>query len=309
MAYYWVNLGTTFEEVKQGRFLWAPQYKMVQRKGKEPTRQKEASWTTVSTVKKDDVIFCYADGFIIYVATALKGCIDSFRPENAKFGEWEMDGYRVDVKLHILDQPVALDLFRSELFERYNESCHPKILDKNASVCQNYMVTIPDGAAVLILEALGDDALHFNPSLGHSKRKLSKTTQQSLVNSRIGQGQFRKDLLNLWNGTCAFTGVSVPELLIASHIYPWQLSDNDERLDPCNGLPLSPSIDKLFDKGYVSFSNEGHLIKGDRIDDKLLEQLGIDPDVKISGLTYEHAYYLTKHRQLFKFEAEVKVGE
>lgn len=309
MAYYWVNLGTTFEEVQQGRFLWAPQYKMVQRKGKEPTRQKEASWTTVSTVKKDDVIFCYADGFIIYVATALKDCIESSRPENVKFGEWEKEGYRVDVKLHTLDQPVALDHFRREIFERYNESCHPKILDKNASVCQNYMVTIPDGAAVLILEALGDDALCFNPSLGHSKRKLSKTTQQSLVNSRIGQGQFRKDLLRLWNGKCAFTGVGVSELLVASHIYPWQLSDNNERLDPFNGLPLSPSIDKLFDKGYVSFTNDGHLIKSDKIDYKSLEQLGVDPDAKISGLTDKHAYYLAKHRQLFKLGAEVTVGE
>jgi hypothetical protein len=62
-----------------------------------------------------------------------------------------------------------------------------------------------------------------------------------------------------YEGKCALTGIDLSELLVASHIIPW--ADNEqERLNPENGICLSSLYDKAFDKGLISFTNEKHVI-------------------------------------------------
>jgi hypothetical protein len=78
---------------------------------------------------------------------------------------------------------------------------------------------------------------------------LSETERVSLVKSRMGQGMFRYELMRLWQG-CSVTGVALFPILKASHVKPWRLCSNRERLDPYNGLLLTPTLDSLFDLGY-----------------------------------------------------------
>ena len=58
---------------------------------------------------------------------------------------------------------------------------------------------------------------------------LDTTEKAVLTKARIGQGQYRKNLLAFWKGACAVTGVSTQRLLTASHIKPWKASSNDEK--------------------------------------------------------------------------------
>ena len=83
--------------------------------------------------------------------------------------------------------------------------------------------------------------------------ELSSTERESIVKSRIGQGQFRESLLDYWS-TCAVTGCQEPKLLRASHIKPWSKSEVTERLSLYNGLLLSPTLDICFDSGFISFA-------------------------------------------------------
>lgn len=76
----------------------------------------------------------------------------------------------------------------------------------------------------------------------------NETERTGLVTSRVGQGQYRQDLIRKWGGKCAVTGFDKLELLIASHIVPWKDSTNIERLDVENGILLSPNLDALFDQ-------------------------------------------------------------
>jgi hypothetical protein len=95
------------------------------------------------------------------------------------------------------------------------------------------------------------------------RQDVDATTREALVEARIGQGRFRRDLVALWGRgeVCALTGIDVPELLIASHIKPWRDSDDRERLDPCNGLLLAAHVDKAFDCCLLGFREErGELI-------------------------------------------------
>lgn len=68
---------------------------------------------------------------------------------------------------------------------------------------------------------------------------IKMTEKDSIVKSRIGQGIFRKGLIEYWHG-CAISQCPLTWMLIASHIKPWRDADNQERLDPYNGLLLLP---------------------------------------------------------------------
>lgn len=87
-------------------------------------------------------------------------------------------------------------------------------------------------------------------------KKLNETEKSRLVLARIGQGQFRKDLLTNFKGICPLTGIKHTSLLVASHIKPWRECNNTERLDAINGLLLSCLMDKLFDRYFITFDPE-----------------------------------------------------
>ena len=92
-----------------------------------------------------------------------------------------------------------------------------------------------------------------------SSSHLEVTERQAIVKSRIGQGQFRENLLSKY-GKCVITGVDIPQVLVASHIKPWAACDNRERLDINNGFILSATYDRLFDSGLISFNERGNLL-------------------------------------------------
>ncbi len=124
------------------------------------------------------------------------------------------------------------------------------------------------------------------------------TERQQLIDARIGQGKFRKDVIALQK-KCIVTGIDFPILLRASHIKPWKDSTNQERLDPGNGLLLSASIDVLFDRGFISFEDNGQMLVSDdlrRTD--ILEKLGIDIEKKYS-IDPSNTKYLSWHRNKY----------
>ena len=89
---------------------------------------------------------------------------------------------------------------------------------------------------------------------------LSVTERSALTKARIGQGLFRKQLLEKYKGCCPVTGISLKQVLVASHIKPWASSNNQERLSVSNGILLSTTFDKLFDSGLISFKGTGEML-------------------------------------------------
>lgn len=88
---------------------------------------------------------------------------------------------------------------------------------------------------------------------------LTKTEQYALVKARIGQGPYRKNIMEKYENRCVVTGIDNAKLLVASHIKPWSVCDNQERIDSENGLLLSANMDKLFDCGLITFNHIGKL--------------------------------------------------
>lgn len=122
----------------------------------------------------------------------------------------------------------------------------------------------------------------------------TETDKITLIKSRVGQGEFRKNLLSYWEG-CAVTGYRTSSMLIASHIKPWRESNNSERLDKFNGLLLTPNIDKAFDNGFVTFDAQGKILISDILEKPNV--LGIDDNMNIK-LNSAHHKYLEYHQKM-----------
>ena len=88
---------------------------------------------------------------------------------------------------------------------------------------------------------------------------IEKTEREAIVKSRIGQGRFREKILGKY-GACIITGIDISRILVASHIKPWAVSTNEERICEDNGLLLSATYDRLFDSGLISFTWDGKMI-------------------------------------------------
>ena len=131
------------------------------------------------------------------------------------------------------------------------------------------------------------------------KNEISTTKTRS-IESRVGQSNFRKNLINYW-GSCAITGIDIATILKASHIKPWSLSNSTERLDIFNGLLLAPNFDELFDSGLISFMDSGLMVISPMISLKNKELLGIDKPLKLRKMNGATAFYLNFHREnIFK---------
>ncbi|WP_206374351.1 HNH endonuclease [Vibrio neptunius] len=123
---------------------------------------------------------------------------------------------------------------------------------------------------------------------------LDETTKQQLVKSRKGQGLFRSRVEQIEN-KCRITGVSNKRHLIASHIKPWKVSDNNDRLDGNNGLMLAPHIDHLFDKGFISFSDKGDVLISSTLDSKLIKSWALHFE-NVGAFNQQQKIYLAYHR-------------
>lgn len=123
---------------------------------------------------------------------------------------------------------------------------------------------------------------------------IKMTEKDSIVKSRIGQGIFRKGLIEYWHG-CAISQCPLTWMLIASHIKPWRDADNQERLDPYNGLLLLPNYDKLFDFGYISFNSKGKIMYSRLLDKFDRETIGLTNNLHLVKLEEQHLKYLKYH--------------
>ena len=77
-------------------------------------------------------------------------------------------------------------------------------------------------------------------------------------------------------------------------------SSEEEMQDKYNGLPLTPSYGRAFEGHYISFDDNGKIVKSSKISIQELNKLGISLNTKISGLNSKHKKYLEWHRDRLK---------
>ena len=126
---------------------------------------------------------------------------------------------------------------------------------------------------------------------------LDDTQIRQMMLSRRGQGRFRNETLRFWGGCCAVSGLPESCFLIASHIKPWKDANPNERLDGSNGLPLTPNLDRAFDRGYVSFAEDGSIMISPVLSVESMQALGIRPDMALRICDERVGTYMAYHRE------------
>jgi hypothetical protein len=127
------------------------------------------------------------------------------------------------------------------------------------------------------------------------------TVREALVKQRVGQDKYRAAMEVIWSHRCPLTGIDHRDLLVASHAKPWADCDPAERLDPYNGILLAVHLDRLFDKGWMTFDAVGAIVLSSQISSALASQLLQGAAGTCLTLHPRHQPYLAWHReQVFK---------
>jgi putative restriction endonuclease len=317
MRYWWVNQNQTFRHEFAGGYLWSPK--------RNANLARNPFYESMREVSPGDLVFSFVDTRIVAIGVATSYCWEC--PKPAEFGTtgqyWENVGWRVSVSFTSLLNRVRpkdhMDVLRSVLPSRYS----PLQASGNGNQAL-YLTELPQNFAEVLGGLIGEEArtvmaksdtlspvevprMIANDDLDVWEHRLEEqvqtdssvqeTDREAIIRARCGQGLFKQRVM-LIEQRCRITGVNNLTHLIASHCKPWRDSTNEERLNGENGLLLTPSVDHLFDRGFIGFENSGELIISPVAHRPSLQKMGIETErrVNVGLFTEGQKHFLDFHR-------------
>src|SRR5579862_5633032 len=323
MRFWWVNQNQTFEQEYRGGYLWSP------KRNKNGARNQ--FYENMREVAPGDVIFSFRDRVIAAIGVATSYGYEC--PKPTEFGtigpNWEAVGWRVDVAYSVPSRRVVpkehIAVLRPLMPERY-----APLQASGDGIQSVYLAELPIAFAQALAGLIGAEAQQLvtgasaqtpswtSPPAARGldewedqiqksvaeNAMLTETTRKALISARRGQGVFKQNVMHVEHA-CRITQVDNPAHLVGSHIKPWRDATNDERLDGANGLLLTPSIDHLFDRGFISFRDNGELLVSPRADLLSIDRMGVhcSGGLNVGSFSGEQAKYLEFHRDAVFLQA------
>ena len=309
MRYWWVNHKQTVRQEIGGGYLWSPK--------EEANGSRSQFYDNMRLAASDDPVLSFADGIVRNVGVVQDFAVPALKPNGfGSTGEnWSADGWLLPVKWKALDSAVRPKEIIDKLGPLLPSKYSPIQPTSGKGNQKAYLAEIGKPAFDLIVERGGLDAMPVKdaaseaPSLAHADDEQEKaiqqdpgldvTTKEQIVLARHGQGLFRRRVLER-ERACRLTKITNPDLLVASHIKPWRACATAvERLDGANGLALAPHVDRLFDRGLISFEDDGRILLSPQLDMTDLERLGLKEacDRACDPFHQSHAPFLHYHRE------------
>ena len=310
MKYWWVNQNQTFAQEVGGGYLWSPK--------RRADGARNYFYETMTYVEPGDLVFSFRETLIQAIGVVQGNGYESPKPEEfGNTGEnWAAIGWRVDVSYTLL--PAADRIRPKDMIARLAPLLPEKYAPLRASgdgIQSVYLTEVPAPMADVLLNAIGPSALavreaslQLDPEIQRQKAEeaitraierspIEETTRKALVAARVGQGRFRTDVLVV-EPRCRITGVEDQRLLIASHIRPWyRCPENDQRLDPFNGLMLTPTFDRMFDRGLLTFEDNGDVHVSPSVSTNVVHRIALDKHRNVGRFREDQKPYLEYHRE------------
>lgn len=304
--HWWVNHGQSFRQEWDGSYLWSP------KKNKNSTNGE--SYGNMTRVMPGDVVYSYAEAALCAVGVVLARAYEA--PEPALCGaigdgRRAAVGWHVPVRFRQIGTPLRPKDHAAELAAVLPRK-HAPIRAGGAVKRGVYLAAIPEPMAATVRRLLGPQADEAERRIRESagpdflddveearvqrRADLGPAEKETLIRARLGQGRFRQGL----EGTevaCRLTGLIDRRHLRASHIKPWCVCDDAEKLDANNGLLLSPHIGHLFDRGYISFTDQGELTVSKALNPVVLIDWGLPVSMKSKAFNEQQCVYLEYHRK------------
>lgn len=314
MRYWWVNQNQTYRHELAGGYLWSPK--------RNRNGARNPFYDFMREVSPGDVVFSFSDTFIKAIGIAVSHAYEAPKPR--EFGQagayWDNIGWRVDVRFAELRGPIRPIEHMAQLGPLLPDRYAP--LQRNGGGLQGvYLTQLPDDFAATLADLIGREArtiiemrriadqAETSVAVGLAEweahqmeeviadRTLPETTRQAVVLARRGQGLFKQNVRRI-EARCRVTGVDQVEHLRASHCKPWRDADNAERLDGENGLLLTPDVDHLFDRGFISFEDSGAVLVSPVVHRESLRRMGLEDALQrnVGGFSEGQRAYLAFHR-------------
>lgn len=304
MRFWWVNQNQTYKFEVPAGFLWSPKTRA--------DGGRNYFYMTMEEVRAGDLVFSYCNTYIKAIGVVQRPAVTAPKPDFRTAGSnWADVGWYVEVEFAELENPIRPKDFMNQI--------RPLLADKYAPLQENgnglqgiYLTEISADFGELLIRfsqadlptiqqelaplAEGDSEYEINLEI-EARELIGDPVKIELTKSRRGQGIFKANL-RLVEHRCRITGVSNIKHLRASHIKPWAASDNHEKIDGYNGLLLSPHVDHLFDRGFISFKDSGVLLVSKELNPKVLEQWSILGSQNVGEFRAAQCQYLDYHRQV-----------
>lgn len=310
IVYWWVNQKKTWRHEIAGGYMWSPKRKS--------DNSSNPFYENMHLVDAGDVVFSYFNQQIQYVGIVRRPALSWNKP--SEFGlvgdYWNHEGWYVAVEWHKLPVPFRpkdlIDQLRPTLPTKYSP-----LSPETGNGREVYLAKVPDEMAAVLSaqmgawmneieirrKAIGDD-ISIESKLDDiveqhllNDATVEETQREAVIKARRGQGRYKQNLIAV-EDRCRVTGVTDSRLLIASHIKPWRSCSNEERLDGHNGFLLTPHIDRLFDRGYITFDENCRVKPSERIAAAEFHKIGIDVDKPphVGEFSKRQQDYLDYHR-------------
>jgi hypothetical protein len=316
MRFWWVNHKQTFAEEVDGHYIWCPKHK------KDGARNH--FYETLREVQRGDLVFSFADARLQAVGVAKLPCYSCPRPDEfGKVGEaWNQRGWRVDVQFQRFQSPLRVAAVATRIAPHLPSKYSPIQQDGRGNQGA-YLAEISQTLSRLLLELAEPELLplidlntlgergseiladpvvlvDWEDSLQQriaATSSIPETTRKALIQARRGQGRFKENVHRIEH-QCRITGVFNPTHLIASHIKPWRESTDEERLAGTNGLLLTPSMDHLFDRGFMTFADDGEVLISPVAGGESLSRMGISGTrrLQVGAFNADQRHFLRYHR-------------
>jgi hypothetical protein len=297
MKYWWVNQNKTYRHEIDGGYLWAPQ---------------SGVWhhEILKDLEPGDLVFSFKDTQISAIGVVQKSAEPLVKPDFGAQGDnWANIGWCVNTEYIELKNPFKpsemMELIDPLLPEKYSP-----LQPGSGKGNQIYLTEIPPQLGDLLFQLSREDVVLLQDELAPSADiEIEESIQYEIMakgiqgdlekvqitKARRGQGIFRTNV-RLVEKSCRLTGVNNIKHLRASHIKPWKDASDSEKIDGNNGLLLSPHVDHLFDRGFITFKNSGDLIVSKELNPSVLNQWSLDKIENVGAFNNRQSEFLEFHR-------------